>query len=175
MPSGELEVTVSTLAYGGDAVGRLADGRAVFVPFALPGEKLRIELVEEKERFARGRVLEVLEASRSRSNRGCQHFTTCGGCHYQHLDYMEQLTVKAEVLRDQLVRIGRLVDPPVNATIGSPSHWNYRNHVQFHAHSRGQAWLCGRAGWQRPAADHPHPGMPPPCREPQRPLAADQP
>ena len=143
MPSGELEVTVSTLAYGGDAVGRLADGRAVFVPFALPGEKLRIELVEQKERFARGRVLDVLEASRRRIQPRCQHFSACGGCHYQHLDYMEQLTVKAEVLRDQLVRIGRFVDPPVNATVGSPSHWNYRNHMQFHVTAEGRLGFVG--------------------------------
>jgi 23S rRNA (uracil1939-C5)-methyltransferase len=143
MPSGDLEITVSTLAYGGDAVGRLADGRAVFVPFALPGEKLRIELVEQKERFARGRVLEVLEASRDRIPPRCKHFTTCGGCHYQHLDYMDQLTVKAEVLRDQLIRIGRFVDPPVNATIGSPSHWNYRNHVQFHPSVGGRLGFVG--------------------------------
>jgi 23S rRNA (uracil1939-C5)-methyltransferase len=151
MPSGELEVTVSTLAYGGDAVGRLADGRAVFVPFALPGEKLRIELVEQKERFARGRVLEILEASRSRIEARCRHFTTCGGCHYQHLDYMEQLTIKAEVLRDQLVRIGRLADPPVNATIGSPSHWNYRNHVQFHVTREGRLGFVGAQDGSTPS------------------------
>jgi 23S rRNA (uracil1939-C5)-methyltransferase len=143
MPSVELEVTVSTLAYGGNAVGRLADGRAVFVPFALPGEKLRIQLIEQKERFARGRVLEVLEASRRRIQPRCRHFTTCGGCHYQHIDYMEQLSIKAEVLRDQLIRIGRLVDPPVAPAIGSPSHWNYRNHVQFHVTAEGRLGFVG--------------------------------
>ena len=151
MASGEFEVTVSTPAYGGDAVGRLADGRAVFVPFALPGEKLRIELVEEKERFARGRVLEVLEASRARILPRCRHFATCGGCHYQHLDYLEQLTTKAEILREQLIRIGRFANPPVAAAVGSPSHWNYRNHVQFHLSADGRLGFVGAQEGGTPA------------------------
>ena len=151
MASGEFEVTVSTLAYGGDAVGRLADGRAVFVPFALPGEKLRIELVEQKERFARGRVLAVLEASHARIHPLCRHFSTCGGCHYQHLDYLEQLTTKAEILREQLIRIGRLANPPVAAAVGSPSHWNYRNHVQFHVAADGKLGFVGVQEGSTPA------------------------
>jgi 23S rRNA (uracil1939-C5)-methyltransferase len=88
-------------------------------------------------------VLEVLEASRRRIQPRCRHFTTCGGCHYQHIDYMEQLSIKAEVLRDQLIRIGRLVDPPVAPAIGSPSHWNYRNHVQFHVTAEGRLGFVG--------------------------------
>ncbi len=139
----EQEVTVSALAFGGDAVGRLDDGRAVFVPFALPGERLRVELVEQKERFARGRLLEVLQASPLRIQPRCQHFSICGGCHYQHLDYMEQLRIKADILRDQLIRIGRLVDPPVAAAVGSPRQWNYRNHVQFHPTPTGGLGFVG--------------------------------
>ncbi len=66
-PSGNLyEVVFERLVYGGDALGRLPDGRAVFAPFVLPGERARVRLVEEKKRFARGQVVELLEASPER-------------------------------------------------------------------------------------------------------------
>jgi len=134
----EQELLLTTLAYGGEAIGRLEDGRAVFVPFGLPGERVRVLLTEEKRGFARGEILEILEASPRRIPPRCKHFGLCGGCHYQHLPYEEQLRAKREILRDQLTRIGRIQKPPVQETIGSPSPWNYRNHVQFHLTEEGK-------------------------------------
>ena len=67
-------VTLNTLTYGGEALGRLTDGRAVFVPFGLPGEHVRIQLVEDRERFARGRLIEVLHPSSERETPRCKHF-----------------------------------------------------------------------------------------------------
>jgi 23S rRNA (uracil1939-C5)-methyltransferase len=119
-------------------MGRLEDGRAVFVPFGLPGERVRIRLTEEKRGFARGELVEILEASPHRILPRCKHFGICGGCHYQNLPYEEQLKVKTEILRDQLRRIGRIENPPVQDMIASPSPWNYRNHVQFHLTEEGQ-------------------------------------
>ncbi len=124
--------------YGGDAMGRLQDGRAIFVPFGLPGERVRIRLTEEKRGFARGELLEVLEPSPHRIVPRCVHFGTCGGCHYQNLPYEDQLQAKAEILRDQLTRIGRIENPPVQKMVASPSPWNYRNHVQFHLTEEGR-------------------------------------
>jgi 23S rRNA (uracil1939-C5)-methyltransferase len=132
------ELQLEKLIYGGDAMGRLEDGRAVFVPFGLPGERVRVRLTEEKRGFARGELLEVLEASPHRIVPRCVHFGICGGCHYQNLPYEEQLQAKAEILRDQLRRIGRIEDPPVQRTMASPSPWNYRNHVQFHLTGEGK-------------------------------------
>src|SRR5829696_7802462 len=134
----EQEITLTTLAYGGDAMGRLEDGRAVFVPFGLPGERVRVRLTEEKRNFARGEVLEILEASPHRILPRCKHFGVCGGCHYQHLPYEEQLEAKTEILRDQLLRIGKLENPPVQKMVASPGPWNYRNHVQFHLTEEGK-------------------------------------
>src|SRR5215216_5107157 len=131
-------VTLTTLTYSGDAMGRLEDGRAVFVPFGLPGERVRVRLTEEKRNFARGEVLEILEASPHRILPRCKHFGVCGGCHYQHLPYEEQLEAKTEILRDQLVRIGKLENPPVQTMVASASPWNYRNHVQFHLTEEGK-------------------------------------
>lgn len=132
------EVQLEKLTYGGEAMGRLEDGRAVFVPFGIPGERVRLRLTEEKRNFARGDVEEILEASPLRVIPRCKHFGVCGGCHYQHLPYEEQLKAKRDILRDQLVRIGKIENPPVRETVPSPNMWNYRNHVQFHLAEDGK-------------------------------------
>lgn len=134
----KFDVSLTSLVYGGDALGRLPDGRAVFVPFALPGEKVRVELVEEKRGHARASLLEVLEAAPQRITPRCPHFTICGGCHYQHIDYADQLAFKTAILREQLERIGGLSDISCAPAIASPLPWNYRNHVQFHQSADGK-------------------------------------
>ena len=131
------EVELKSFAYGGEAIGRLPDGRAVFVPFAIPGEKVRLELVEEKRAFARARLLEVLEPSPQRIPPRCAHFGLCGGCHYQELPYPAQLAAKTAILRDQLERLGGLKAPPVQPAVASPQEYQYRNHVQFHLTPQG--------------------------------------
>lgn len=136
--SSTFDIQLEKLAYGGDAMGRLEDGRAVFVPFALPGERVRVRLTEEKRNFARGELVEILEESPDRITPRCIHFGVCGGCHYQNLPYEEQLKAKEEILRDQLTRIGKIENPPVQKAVPSPSPWNYRNHVQFHLTEEGK-------------------------------------
>ena len=137
------DITISTMTYGGEGLGRLADGRAVFVPYVLPGEQVRLRLVEDKRRYARGELLEVLKPSPTRIEPRCPHFKVCGGCHYQHMPYPDQLALKAGILADQLERIGGLSDPPVQPTIPAPQPWNYRNHVQFHLTEDGKLGYMG--------------------------------
>ena len=132
MTSELLTVKLEKLTYGGDALGRLSDGRAVFVPFALPGETVRIHSVNEKRGHVRAELVEVMEPSPERVAPKCVHFGVCGGCHYQHLPYHAQLTAKTEILRDQFRRIGKIDNPPVMPIVPSSTEWNYRNHVQFH-------------------------------------------
>ncbi len=107
-----LEVQIQNLAYGGDAMGHLPDGRAVFVPFCLPGERVLVEIVEEKRNFVRARLVKVLQASPERIEPRCPHFTECGGCHYQHLPYEAQLAAKSAILQEQLQRIAGIASPP---------------------------------------------------------------
>lgn len=126
-----VETTLENPAYGGDTIGRLPDGRAVFVPFGIPGEKAKIHIVTNKKKYARGELLEILEPSPFRVQPRCQHFGECGGCHYQHIDYEQQLAIKRRILRDQLERIGRLDNPVVEKVVSSPKTFNYRNYVQF--------------------------------------------
>ncbi|MBU1660595.1 MAG: class I SAM-dependent RNA methyltransferase [Chloroflexi bacterium] len=126
------QITLTTFTYGGESLGRLPDQRAVFVPYALPNETVRICLVEEKRGYARAELVEVLEPSPERIEPRCSHFAQCGGCHYQHIPYEVQLQAKTDILRDQLKRIGKLEHPTIRPIIPSPHPWNYRNHVQFH-------------------------------------------
>lgn len=138
-------ITPTLLTYGGDALGRLPDGRAVFVPFVLPGERVEIEVVEQKQRYARARPVEILEPSPERVAPTCIHYGTCGGCHYQHLAYENQVKIKTEILSEQLARIGGIPEPRVQAAVPSKNQVNYRNHVQFHLTTGGQlGYYAGR-------------------------------
>ena len=133
----EIEIELTTLAYGGEALGRLPDGRAVFVPLALPGERVRARVVEDKGRYLRADLLEVVSPSSQRIAPRCAHYGLCGGCHFQHLPYEGQVAAKKDILRDQLQRLGGLDNPPVGEMVASQP-WNYRNHVQFHLTSEGK-------------------------------------
>ena len=136
--SDTFDIQLEKHTYGGDAMGRLPDGRAVFVPFGLAGEKVRVRLTEEKKNFARGEILQVLESSQDRIQPKCKHFGECGGCHYQHLSYGKQLEIKTEILTDQLKRIGKIENPPVQPMVACPNPWKYRNHIQFSLDENGK-------------------------------------
>ncbi len=134
----EFIVTLDKLVYGGKALGRLPDGRAVFVPYALPGETVRLRLTKEAKRHAEAELLQVLAPAPRRSAPRCPHFGACGGCHYQHLPYEDQLQAKEAIVRDQLQRIGKLTAPPVQPIVPAPEPWGYRNHIQFHQAKDGR-------------------------------------
>ncbi len=137
---------LQTATYGGDTLGRLPDGRAIFVPFALPGEQVRVAVTEEKRGFARARLLEVLRPAPQRIAPRCPHFGSCGGCQYQHLPYLAQCELKTALVQDQLQRIGKLNQPPVRPMLPAASPWNYRNSIQFHLNEQGQL------GYQQPGS-----------------------
>lgn len=136
-------VTLTTHTHGGEALGHLPDGRALFLPYALPGETVRVSLIEEKSNHARGELLEVLQASPQRVQPRCPHFTICGGCHYQHMSYPAQLEAKTTILRDQLERIGGMKDNKILPATASLKAWNYRNHIQFHLTPQGKLGFKG--------------------------------
>lgn len=134
----EYKIIPTTFVYGGDALARLPDGRAVFIPNALPDEEILIRLVEEKERYARGEIVEIIDPSPLRIQPRCPHYGECGGCHYQHISYEEQLKIKKSIFIDQLERMGKLTDPPVTDIVPSPQAWNYRNQIQLHISREGE-------------------------------------
>jgi 23S rRNA (uracil1939-C5)-methyltransferase len=126
----EAEIALYGAAHGGEAVGRVGD-RVAFIAYGLPGERVLAETLERKPRFLRGRVREVLEPAPERVPPPCPIFGTCGGCHWQHATYGAQLRYKRGVLVDQLIRIGKFLDPPVGESVASPREWHYRNTVQL--------------------------------------------
>ena len=98
---------------GGEGVGRLSDGRAVFVRGALPGEQVRISVSEERKRFARGALVEVVEPAPERVAPPCPQVAAgCGGCDWQHVAPAAQRGLKARIVTDALRRIGRISEPP---------------------------------------------------------------
>ena len=133
-----LTLRLTTIAHGGEALGRHG-GKVIFVPYAIPGETVRVQVVEEKARWARARLLEVLEPSPDRVAPPCPYFGPgrCGGCQWQHIAYPRQLALKQEIVRDQLTRLGHLDDPPVRPTRAVGQPWGYRNHVQFAVDPQG--------------------------------------
>ena len=130
-PLESLDLRLEGMAYGGDAFGRDPSGRMVFVPFALPGERVLAQVMEVHAHWCRARLIEVVEPSAERVTPRCRHFGACGGCHYQHIHPAAQPAIKQAIVRSQLERLGGFSDPPVSPTVSSPSSWNARNHVQF--------------------------------------------
>ncbi|MCX6028671.1 MAG: VTT domain-containing protein [Chloroflexi bacterium] len=113
-----IEVTLDAIAHGGEAGGRHA-GKVIFVPYAIPGERVQVEIVEEKERWARARLLAVLIPSPDRVEPPCPYFgpEACGGCQWQYIAYERQAELKREIVVDQLRRLGRIANPPVVDTL----------------------------------------------------------
>jgi len=128
-------LSIEKLIYGGDGLARTppgADGRsmAVFVPFVLPGERVDVEIRQEKPGFARGSVTQLIEASPDRVEARCPYFRQCGGCHYQHIPYERQLEFKAEILRETLQRIAKIELKSELRLHASPP-WKYRNRTRL--------------------------------------------
>jgi 23S rRNA (uracil1939-C5)-methyltransferase len=121
---------VEKLVYGGDGLARL-DGRVVFAPFVLPGERILARAEREKPGMVRARMLEVLEAAPDRVAAPCPVYGRCGGCHYQHAPYEYQLVAKRAILMEALQRLGKM-DPPAEIAVVAAEPFGYRNRVQLH-------------------------------------------
>lgn len=126
------EMNLFAMAYGGDAIGR-HEGRVVFVPYTMPGERVRVEIVEDHKRYARARLLEVVEPAPARVEPPCPFFgpDKCGGCQFQHIAYPTQVRIKGRVVADQLQRIAKFDDPPLLEPIPDETGWEYRNRALF--------------------------------------------
>ncbi len=124
-----MDFKIEKLVYGGEGLAH-HEGATIFVPYVLPGERVRATAAEQKKKFVRARLEQTLEASPDRIAPRCPHFGVCGGCDYQHIPYEAQVRFKAEILRETLRRIGRIEWPGEIATHPSPP-WGYRNRAQW--------------------------------------------
>lgn len=127
----EEEVRIESLAFGGDAVARLGDGRVAFVRGALPGERVRVRLTRVKKSHAEAEAVEILEAAPERVTPRCRHFGTCGGCRHQDLRYSAQLAWKTRQVQETLERLGGLRGVEVRPARGMDDPWFYRNKMEF--------------------------------------------
>jgi len=116
---------LTEFANGGYAVGRASRGRTVFVPYGIPGEKVRTAVHTEKNKVAYAHLQQILKASPDRVEPRCPHFGICGGCHFQHMTYEAQLRAKQAVVVDQMLRIGNVKNAPVKPTLAHPQPWAY--------------------------------------------------
>ena len=135
-----VEVVVDGFAHGGEGVGRI-DGKVVLVAGALPGERVRVEVVEDHPRWSRARLVEVLVASADRVTPPCPVAGTCGGCDLQHVAPDAARRLRTRVVREQLARLGRFGDRAhdlVEECRSVGPDLGYRDHVQLHADADGR-------------------------------------
>jgi 23S rRNA (uracil1939-C5)-methyltransferase len=123
------DVKIEKLVYGGEGLAHYS-GSTVFVPFVLPDERVTIEPIEQKKKFVRARLEQVLQASPERVEPRCQHFGDCGGCDYQHFSYENQLRYKTGILRETLRRLGG-IEWPGEIKVHASQPWGYRNRAQW--------------------------------------------
>lgn len=125
-----LTVRVEDVAFGGDGVARF-EQFVVFVPFVISGELVEVEVTEVKRKYARAKLLKVIEASSQRVLPPCPYFGACGGCQYEHIDYSAQLELKHKQITDIFVRIGKFPSCVIAPVVPCPQPYGYRNRVMI--------------------------------------------
>jgi 23S rRNA (uracil1939-C5)-methyltransferase len=128
-----MRLQIKKAVYGGAGLAHQTEGegagKAVFVPFTLPGELVEARLLEQKNAFGEASLLQVLTASEDRVPPRCAHFGQCGGCHYQHAAYPAQVQMKVAILQETLERVGLTALPAIQTHTGEP--WVYRNRTRL--------------------------------------------
>src|SRR3954465_6876418 len=130
------------IAVGGDGVGRLSDGRVVFVPRTVPGDRIRLrkDSLQRHRNFARAEVGEIVEAGPGRVTPPCPHYVAdhCGGCQLQHLAYDGQLAAKRSIVGETLRRLGKLQieDPEI---VEALEEWRYRSKISMASKAVGRS------------------------------------
>ena len=127
----ELQVDIVSLTNTGDGLAR-HDNQVVFVPYTMPGDTVRIKVLQDKGSFLIASLLEIVAESPDRIIPSCDYFGKCGGCDWLHIPYQLQLDVKVNELRETLSRIGGLPDTEIQDIIASPKSTRYRNRIQGH-------------------------------------------
>ncbi len=126
------EIQIDSIAHDGRGVGRDAEGKVVFVDYALPGERVRFVPVMNRKSYLFGSTIEVLEPSEFRVEPKCDVFGECGGCVLQHLDADKQIEYKQQQLLENFKKIGN-VEPENWFEPMTSQHWGYRRRARLGA------------------------------------------
>jgi 23S rRNA (uracil1939-C5)-methyltransferase len=125
----ELLLSIEKLIYGGDGLAHTGNN-TVFVPYVLPGEQVSAKVQTRKKKLLHAKLVEVKQAAASRIAPKCPHFGVCGGCHYQHIDFAEQVKLKKGILRETLSRLGGVTwSKEIQEHRSEP--YAYRNRAQW--------------------------------------------
>ncbi len=145
-PGQRLELDITTVAFGGDGIGRV-ENFVVFVPFVIGGERVEVEIAEVKRRYATANLVRVITPpaapqapSPHRVAPRCPYYANCAGCQYQHIDYTHQLELKRAQIRDIFQRIGKIAEPPIEPVVASPRQYGYRNKIVVHGPGKPGFW-----------------------------------
>ena len=136
-------ITIHGLGSEMQGVGRLKDGRAVFVRGVLPGETADVCITKEEKRFCEAELAGIIETSPRRIQPDCPHYGVCGGCSARHMDYEYTLEMKKQRVYDALKRIGGVADPVVLDTIGSDERGRCRNKAEYAVYAKDDKVLIG--------------------------------
>lgn len=115
----------------GNALAMAEDGKIVFVPYVAPGDLIDARVIKKRKNYTHAQAIKIHEPSKNRVDPKCVHFTQCGGCKWQHLNYSEQLHYKQNEVLENLKRIGGVVPETIDQIIGSQKVYEYRNKMEF--------------------------------------------
>lgn len=123
-------ITITDIAAEGKALARV-DGIVVFVPYAVPGDIVDLQIRRKKHSYAEAEIVRFHTESPLRAKPFCRHFGVCGGCKWQCLPYEEQLRAKQQQVTDALQRIAKVELPEISPILGSAKQKEYRNKLEF--------------------------------------------
>ncbi len=126
------EVEIEKIISNSYGLARI-DGKVIFIPYTIPGEKVAVEITEEKSSYLYGNVKEIITASSSRVIPNCKYYYSCGGCTLQHIDYKMQLDIRKSLVEEAIKRNGKILPPEIKILEGEP--YSYRCRAQFHKSS----------------------------------------
>ena len=125
-----MQAKIEGISHRGEGVARI-NGKATFIPYAIPGEEVEVKIVQEHKRFTRGKLTGICTASPDRRQPACPVYYDCGGCAYQHIDYARELDLKRNMVQETLKRLGG-IEVEVLPVIGMEEPYRYRNKVVWH-------------------------------------------